>query len=122
MEQVKENLSLHIGISADSKGFVYVADTGNNRIQKFDSQGKFVSRIGALGDDPGEFKSPSSIAVDSKDFVYVADTDNNRIQKFDSNERYVSSWSSTGGHLSQSNLPKGIARGFSRLCVRSRHR
>jgi hypothetical protein len=33
------------GVAADKNEFVYVCDPGNNRIQKFHSNGKFVSCI-----------------------------------------------------------------------------
>ena len=34
------------GIAIDSSGNVYVADSGNNRIQKFDSNGDFHNEMG----------------------------------------------------------------------------
>ena len=36
-------------ISSDGMGNLYVADTGNNRIQKFDQQVRFLSMIGGFG-------------------------------------------------------------------------
>jgi tripartite motif-containing protein 71 len=35
------------GIAVDSLGMVYVSDTDNNRIQKFDSNGKFIINWGS---------------------------------------------------------------------------
>ena len=69
-------------VAADSMGNVYVADTDNNRIQKFDSKGKFVTKWGSHGPSDGQFRTPNGIAVDSKGNIYVADTYNDRIQKF----------------------------------------
>jgi len=30
-------------------GDIYIADTGNNRVQRFDKDGKFVAYLGGLG-------------------------------------------------------------------------
>ena len=68
----------------DSSGNVYVADTDNNRIQKFSSSGVFLAKWGSSGSGDGQFNNPWGIAVDSSGNVYVADTGNNRIQKFSS--------------------------------------
>jgi len=74
---------LHPGsVAADSKGNIYVADTDNHRIQKFDAKGKFITKWGSDGAGDGQFREPDGIAVDSKGNIYVADTNNNRIQKF----------------------------------------
>src|SRR4029078_4326058 len=67
------------GVAVDSSGRVYVADSANNRIQKFSSSGNFITKWGTQGSGNGEFKSPYGIAVDSSNNVYVADSANNRI-------------------------------------------
>ncbi len=61
---------------------MYVADTNNYRIQKFDSQGKFLASWGSLGAGPGQFTRPVSLAVDDKNNLYVLDNANKNIQKF----------------------------------------
>jgi DNA-binding beta-propeller fold protein YncE len=66
----------------DSSDNIYVADTNNNRIQKFDPDGKFLLKFGSGGYRAGEFSGPSGIAVDSSGNVYVTDTYNHRVQKF----------------------------------------
>jgi tripartite motif-containing protein 71 len=64
---------------------VYVADTGNNRIQTFSSNGTFIAVLGRDGGANGTLRSPEGIAVDpSSGNVYVADTNNNRISVFTS--------------------------------------
>jgi DNA-binding beta-propeller fold protein YncE len=59
-----------------------VAEDGNNRIQKFDSNGVFITKWGSYGSGDGQFYHPQGVSVDSAGNVYVADTDNHRIQKF----------------------------------------
>ena len=47
------------GIAVDpSSGNVYVADTANNRIQVFSSNGTFISKWGKYGAGDGSFNSP----------------------------------------------------------------
>jgi DNA-binding beta-propeller fold protein YncE len=84
----EENLSRPASIDLDQQGNVYVADTDNNRIQVFSSNGTLISKWGKYGAGNGTFRSPEGIAVDSSSGnVYVADTDNNRIQVFSNSNR-----------------------------------
>jgi tetratricopeptide (TPR) repeat protein len=69
-------------IAVDSSGNVYVADSGNHRIQKFTSSGSFLATWGSQGTGNGQFNGPRGIAVDGSGNVFVGDTDNNRIQRF----------------------------------------
>jgi len=99
-------------IAIDSKDNVYVADSGNNRVQKFDSNGTFITEWGSHGSTKGQFIIPEEIAIDSKDNVYVTDTGNNRVQKFDSHGTFITKWGSSGtidGQFSQFNGAQGIA-------------
>ncbi len=72
-------------------------DQGNNRIQKFDSNGKFITKWGSLGNGNGQFNGTGGIATDaSTGNVYVGDSDNNRVEKFDSNGKFITKWGSLG--------------------------
>ena len=72
------------GITLDKEGNLYVADTDNHSIQKFDKTGKFVARWGGEPSaQEGNFYYPRGLAVGANDAVYVADSGNNRVQKFD---------------------------------------
>jgi hypothetical protein len=97
------------GVAVDSSGNVYVADSGNNRIQKFDSSGKYLTQWGPYGTTNGQFFQPNSVAVDSSDNVYVADTGNNRIRKFDSSGEYITQWGSYGSGNGQFKHAIGVA-------------
>jgi secreted PhoX family phosphatase len=106
------SLSSPEGIAVDSSsGNVYVADTVNNRIQIFSSNGTFISKSG--GYDPrainGSSDHPSDITLDQAGNVYVADTGNNRIQIFSSNGTFISVLGRDGGANGTLRSPEGIA-------------
>lgn len=69
---------------------LYILDTGNNRLQKFDLDGNFLMLWGEKGNGDGQFYYPAGLAVSSgNNYIYVADTINNRIQKFDINGNFI---------------------------------
>src|SRR5206468_10221457 len=84
------------GVAIDGSGNVYVADAGNNRIQKFDSTGTFLTTWGSFGSGNGQFNLLGGVATDGSGNVYVADDGNNRIQKFDSTGTFLTTWGSPG--------------------------
>jgi glucose/arabinose dehydrogenase/plastocyanin len=87
---------------------VYVADTGNNRIQVFSSNGTYISKWGVYGNRNGTLKSPEGITLDQEGNVYVADTANNRIQVFSSNGTFISKWGGYGTRNGTLRYPEGI--------------
>ncbi len=68
------------GADVDANGVVWVADTRNDRIQRFDPEANTFSAVGSQGAAAGQFQRPMGVAV-SGDTLFVADTDNNRVQK-----------------------------------------
>ena len=50
-----------MGIATDPMGHLYIADTGNQRIQKFDLRGRFITQIGGFGWQAEQFDNPVSI-------------------------------------------------------------
>jgi hypothetical protein len=89
------------GIAVDSSGNVYVADYYNNRIQKFTSNGAFVTKWGSPGSEDGQIYSPCGVALDSSGYVYVVDNGNWRIQKFTPGGTFVTKWGSYGSEDGQ---------------------
>src|SRR6185295_14644025 len=83
------------GIVTNTSGHVYVADVGNDRIQKFSSRGRFLDKWGRTGSRKGRFRGPYGVAADSAGHVYVADFFNLRIQKFSSRGRFLDKWSAS---------------------------
>ncbi|MDT5272731.1 MAG: tripartite motif-containing protein 71 [Acidobacteriota bacterium] len=78
---------LSIRVAADGVGNVYALGEFNNAVFKFSSDGRFQTRFGGDGDEPGLFRAPGAIAVDNQGRVYVADFKG--IQIFDPNGRYL---------------------------------
>jgi DNA-binding beta-propeller fold protein YncE len=104
-------------IAVAPDGSVYVADTGNHRIQHFSPEGDLLNFWGSFsGPDAaqapaGTFNEPWGVAVDSKGLVYVADTWNFRIQKFSADGKFLAAWGSytNEGTGYQFYGPRGIA-------------
>jgi RHS repeat-associated protein len=77
------------GIATDSSGNVWVADTANNRVEKFSAAGAFVAAYGTLGSGLVQFKGPSGIAVDSAGLIWISDTGNSRVEVLNSTGSYI---------------------------------
>ena len=96
------------GVAVDGAGHLYVTDTDNDRVQKFDLRGGFLGQWGTTGGGDGQFHAPDGIAVNADGDVYVADTYNNRIQKFGPDGTYLTQWGSTGSGDGQFQGPEGV--------------
>mgnify|MGYP003575536176 CR=1 FL=1 len=88
-------------VAWDKSGNIYVADgTGtNNRVAKFDKDGKFITHWGSTGTGQGQFTGVKAIAVSSAGDVYVADAGNKRIQVFDGEGKFKSEFGNVGSPL-----------------------
>jgi DNA-binding beta-propeller fold protein YncE len=82
------------GVAVDKDNYVYVVDSGNCRIQKFDSNGNFITSWGSFGTGNGQFlNSPRWIAVDNSPYkdVYIADI-GGYVYVFHNNGSFVTRW------------------------------
>jgi tripartite motif-containing protein 71 len=80
------------GIAVDHAGRIFIADTGNDRIQEFSAAGRFLSSIGMKGAGFGQFDQPDGIALDRASNIYVAEAGNHRVQKLSSDGAYLAEW------------------------------
>ncbi|HEX5374705.1 MAG TPA: 6-bladed beta-propeller, partial [Solirubrobacterales bacterium] len=92
-------------LAIDSTGNLWVGDPGNDRVQKFNSKGEYVSKFGSKP----LFKHPQGIAIDSSGNLWIADCENNFVQKFDSAGKWLSLFGSEGSGNGQFSCPSGLA-------------
>jgi hypothetical protein len=104
------NFPRNVAVAPD--GTIYVADTGNHRIQVFAPDGSYLQEWGSwcelytegqpgctdpdgagpLGFGDGQFSEPWGIAIAPDGNLYVADTWNHRIQVFDAEGQFITKW------------------------------
>ena len=70
------------GVAVDDQGYIFVGDSGNNRIQIFHPDGSFLRAFGCWGAGPAEFKGLEGVAVMSDGKILVCDRENHRVQVF----------------------------------------
>ena len=87
ISSVSGESELDTRLAVDGLGNIYALGTFNNAVFKFSPEGKFITRFGSDGDEPGQFRVPSALVVDGKGRVYVSDFKG--IQVFDSEGRYL---------------------------------
>ena len=100
------------GITIDPSGDVYVADTGNNRVDEFSAAGAFIKaygwgvsdgqgrfetctntcQVGMPGGGAGQINTPNAVATDPSGDVYVADTFNNRVDEFSAAGAFIKAY------------------------------
>ena len=88
--------------------YVYVADSGNDRIERFNLTGGEPLTWGSHGNGPGEFSYPRGVAANEGE-VIVSDDDNHRIERFDPSGDYEGEVGSYGSGAGQFGFPYGVA-------------
>jgi len=95
-------------VAVDNTFNIYVSDTHNDRIQKFDSEGSFLFSFGSHGKGHCNFIKPAGIATRSHK-IYIADLNNHRIQVFDTSGSYLYEFGSHGKVRCTFNHPFDVA-------------
>lgn len=90
-------------VCTDAQGNIYVCDSLNTRVKKYDSDGNLIMMFGTQGNDEGQFGGvgPEGIDVDDEGLIFVSDSHticggNHRVQVFDQGGHFVSSFGSYG--------------------------
>lgn len=99
-----------MAIAIDANGNLYVADTGNNRIQRFDVHGRLRSMVGGFGWDREQFQRPMDLCADNGLDVYIADHDNRRVERYDRELHWISTL--IADSYSDEKLSMGFASGL----------
>ena len=75
-------LSQPVDVAVDSAGYVYVADAGNLRVLRYDSDGNFVQRVDwNVGEVKEPLARPVAVAADNRQ-VYIADRGAAQVLRF----------------------------------------
>jgi len=116
------------GLKIDSSGNVWIADTGNNRIDEFTASGVFVQafgwgvadgkgerevcttgcKAGIAGSGEGQLDEPVDITLSGSD-IYIADRANRRVEELTTSGAYVRGFGVEGTGSGQFKAPEGIA-------------
>ena len=100
-------------MAVDSRGKVYVADSGWGGLLVFSATGVREGVIGRAGKGPGEFERVSAVHIDAQDSVYVWDNSLNRITIFSPDEHeYVHSFAVPSDRMIRGGFVGAINRGF----------
>lgn len=98
------------GVAVGRDGSIYVADTNNGRVQKFNSAGGFLLAFGT--DVIGQMDEPFGVAVDASgasDVVLVTDRALDRVFRFSATGSFIGTIGSFGSGPGQLFTPTGIA-------------
>lgn len=109
----------NLAVSPD--GDLYVVETGNFRVSRFTSEGRFVRRFGEVGQVHGTFARPKGIAVDRAGRVYVGDAAFQNVQVFDSGGRVLMAFGQPPDKSEGLNLPAGISIDYDNVGVFRRY-
>ncbi len=83
-------------VAFDSEGNIYVADTNNNRVSKYDANGVFLSSFGGFRSPDITLNQPWSVAVADDGTVFIADTWNHKVIKVGADGRKIKEWGAGG--------------------------
>jgi DNA-binding beta-propeller fold protein YncE len=97
-----------MGLALDHRGHLYVVDMGNNRVQKFDKDGRFLLEFGIFGSEGGQFIEPVNATAAHGFSVAVTDARNERWQTFDLEGNFLVA--SAEGADERLGIPWGISR------------
>lgn len=95
-------------LGLDTKGNLYVSDTGAFRVQMYDANGKFVRSVGEMGDGLGQFARVKGIALDRENRLYAADAMSQVVQIFNDDGKLLTWFGEPGTDSKLQNLPAKV--------------
>lgn len=97
------------GITVTTKGNVWVADTGNNRLEEFNEYDEYVRQSGSQGSGNGQFSKPIRLSSDPGGKLWVLDSGNFRIEQLNEQGEYLAQFGAHGEAGNQFLAVSGIA-------------
>jgi len=95
-------------LALDSKGRLYVSDSGAFHVQLYDKDGTFLRSVGGIGDSTGQFARVKGVAVDRDDRLYAVDALSQVTQVFDDQGRLLTWFAQPGSAGLVQNLPSKV--------------
>jgi DNA-binding beta-propeller fold protein YncE len=97
-------------VTVDKEGNIYVCDTGNQRVQVFDKEGKYLRSINGSENNTGSsvLVNPRGIAIDARGFLYVVNNLTHYVYGFDTEGKKVFEFGGMGDQNEQFYLPNGL--------------
>jgi hypothetical protein len=89
--------SFPTSIATAPSGKLYVGDAGNNVVDKFDTDGNFISSNNGSTAPQGGFSSLVGVAVDQSGNLWTADANTDNITEFDPTGKFLQQWNDTFG-------------------------
>lgn len=94
-----------IGVCEDQSGYLYIADSGNNKIRNTDLLNRILTFSGtgattSTGDggsaNLATFSGPNSISIDANENIYLIDNTNNTVRKIDKVTSLITRYAGNG--------------------------
>ncbi len=98
-------------MEVDSEGNVYVADTWNNRVQKFTHNGQYLATVVSSATTNTTVTWPMGLFIDKGGYLYVTSAYTHRIKKLDikaANNPLIREYGSYGNDSDEFHYPRGI--------------
>ena len=87
---------------------VFVCDSGNHRIQVFDTELNLLGVIGRKGKKSGSFDFPAAVDFDSNGTAYIVDSHNHRIQVMNPGGKFLYTFGKKGSVPGELHKPVNI--------------
>jgi DNA-binding beta-propeller fold protein YncE len=105
-----DRLAAPNAIALDDSENIYVSDSGNQRVLKFDKDGKYLATINGSTDGKGQstFVNPRGVGVDSRGILYVVNNLASSVSGFDKDGKKIFEFGGMGEENNQFYLPNGL--------------
>lgn len=110
-EVAGRSLARPSALDIDAQQTLWVADSCNHRLLRFDLSGRLIAHFGEMGDGAGQMRFPYDVSATPDGNVLVCEYANSRLQWFSPDGRSLRTWGAQGRELGQLWAPWGAAIG-----------